>query len=229
MYLKLVFSMHSKTLQAHLFTGGLFFILCIYSPFVLSSTLTPDLINKIQAKQTGAQQLRFKRWAQIIQNHANSSESTKLKVVNDFFNSFTYRSDADEVGRQDYWMTPIEFIQRGGGDCEDYSIAKYFTLEAMGVSAEKLRITYVKAIKLNVAHMVLAYYKTPEAEPLVLDNLIPEIKPASQRTDLRPVYSFNGRGLWLARQRGQGRRISGSDRISVWRDLNSRMLRQLNV
>lgn len=229
MCLKSVSSMHCKTLQAHLITGGLFLLLCIYSPFVLSSILTPDLINKIQAKQSGAKRARFQRWARLIQEHANSPESTKLKVVNDFFNRFTYRSDADEVGRQDFWMTPIEFIQRGGGDCEDYSIAKYFTLEAMGVPATKLRITYVKAIKLNVAHMVLAYYPSPEAEPLVLDNLIAAIKPASQRTDLRPVYSFNGRGLWLARQRGQGRRISGADRLSVWRDLNARMLRQLNV
>lgn len=89
-----------------------------------------------------------------------------------------------------------------------------------------MRITYVKYLKQGVAHMVLTYYENPRAMPVVLDNLIPEIKPANERSDLKPVYSFNGDGLWLARQRGQGRRVSGSDRLSLWEDLNKRMLEQ---
>ena len=94
----------------------------------------------------------------------------------------------------------------------------------MGVPVDKLRITYVKAIRLNQAHMVLAYYETPSAEPLILDNLISDIKPASKRTDLVPVYSFNGDGLWLSKQRGQGKRIGESGKLSRWVDLNTRLL-----
>ena len=124
----------------------------------------------------------------------------------------------------DYWATPVEFLATDGGDCEDFAIAKYFTLRALGVPTDRMRITYVKAITLNQAHMVLAYYPSPGAEPLVLDNLIGEIKPASQRTDLVPVYSFNGDNLWVAREmRGQGQYVGSSSRIGLWRGLLERM------
>ena len=99
-------------------------------------------------------------------------------------------SDDQHWGRADYWATPVEFLATGAGDCEDFSLAKYFTLKALGVPLERMRLTYAKAVKLNQAHMVVAYFATPDAEPLILDNLISDIKPASQRTDLVPVYSF---------------------------------------
>jgi len=133
-------------------------------------------------------------------------------------------SDQKHWNRKDYWATPVEFLSTYGGDCEDFSIAKYFTLIELGVPDERLRITYVKAVLLNQAHMVLAYYEEAESEPLILDNLDREIRSASWRDDLTPVYSFNGEGLWFAKERGQGRRVEGgSKRINLWRDMNVRM------
>ena len=88
---------------------------------------------------------------------------------------------------------------------------------------DKLRITYVKAIDLNQAHMVLTYFENKRAIPLVLDNLINEIQPASRRQDLTPVYSFNGTGLWLAKSRGEGQRVGDASRLSLWEDLAARM------
>jgi predicted transglutaminase-like cysteine proteinase len=124
----------------------------------------------------------------------------------------------------------MELLGTGGGDCEDYSISKYFTLLAMGMESEKLKITYVKARGyglINAAHMVLAYYPTPSAMPVVLDNLDGDIKPADKRGDLTPVYSFNGDGLWLARERGTGKRVDGGNRISLWRDMMTRMGKEI--
>jgi hypothetical protein len=72
-------------------------------------------------------------------------------------------------------------------------------------------------------HMVLTYYSSPGAEPLVLDNLVKSIKPASQRTDLMPIFSFNGTGLWLAKQRGRGKLAGSSSRVKRWRDLLEKM------
>ena len=135
--------------------------------------------------------------------------------------------DIDLWKQKDYWATPLEMLSIGGGDCEDYSIAKYFTLKELGVDEDKLRITYVKAKELNQAHMVLTYFETKRSIPLVLDNLIIEIKPASQRPDLTPVYSFNGTGLWLAKSRGEGQRVGESSRLSLWQDLENRMKLQL--
>ena len=93
----------------------------------------------------------------------------------------------------------------------------------MGVDEDKLNLTYVKALKLNQAHMVLTYFATPEAEPLVLDNLNPDILPASTRNDLMPVFSFNGRGLWLAKERSRGTMVGSSDGYKQWMDLLQRM------
>jgi len=59
---------------------------------------------------------------------------------------------------------------------------------------------------------------------MVLDNLNPEIKPASERPDLAPVYSFNGQGLWLAKERSAGKSTAGrSNGIGLWRKMLSRM------
>ena len=127
------------------------------------------------------------------------------------------------MGQERLLGDPGETLSRGGADCEDYSIAKYFTLRELGVPDEKLRITYVKALKLNAHHMVLAYYSTPTSVPLVLDNLNGRILPATERKDLAPIYSFNGDGLWLAKSRGGGQRMGTSDRIKMWEDLNARM------
>ncbi|GMR07185.1 MAG: transglutaminase-like cysteine peptidase [Gammaproteobacteria bacterium] len=154
-------------------------------------------------------------------------ELEKLKRVNDFFNQMEFVSDLDHWGEMDYWATPVEFLATNGGDCEDFSIAKYLTLRHLGVSAEKLRITYVKALTINQAHMVLTYFTTPDAEPIVLDNLVADILPASQRDDLIPVYSFNGDNLWLSKSlRGRGQLVGGSDRIKRWKELRERMTTQ---
>lgn len=166
---------------------------------------------------------RVQEWRQLIGQDQGTSELEKLQLVNHFFNQANFVSDLDHWNKEDYWATPVEMLSTNGGDCEDFTIAKYFTLKEMGVPEQRMQITYVKALKLNQAHMVLTYFATPGADPLVLDNLIDEIKPASQRSDLFPVYSFNGEGLWLAKKRGRGERVGGSDRISLWRDLNSRM------
>ena len=88
---------------------------------------------------------------------------------------------------------------------------------------EKLNLTYVKALRYNVHHMVLTYFSSPAAEPLVLDNLVGIVKPASERSDLIPIYSFNGTGLWLAKQRGRGKLAGSSSRLKRWQDLLERM------
>jgi predicted transglutaminase-like cysteine proteinase len=170
---------------------------------------------------------RLTSWRALMTNPKNRtlSERQKLELVNDFMNRTAFKSDAEHWGKEDYWASPIEFLSTNAGDCEDFSIAKYFTLRALGVPDDKLQITYVKEIKVyNEAHMVLAYFATTDAEPVILDNINKSIQPASSRTDLIPVYSFNGSGLWLAKeQTGRGQSVGSSDRIGHWKDLQTRM------
>lgn len=133
----------------------------------------------------------------LIEELEGKPVSEQLKEVNRFFNQFQYREDSEHWGQKDYWATPEEFIGTQSGDCEDFVIAKYFMLRKLGVADEHLYLTYVKHLKLNVAHMVLSYFKTPKSNPLILDNYNPAIVQGSQRKDLLPVYSFNAKSLFL--------------------------------
>lgn len=168
-------------------------------------------------------QRRIDDWAALLKNPPDGDARETLRRVNQFFNKrLEFKDDIVVWRQQDYWATPIEFLRKGAGDCEDYAIAKYITLREMGVPASQLRITYVKALQLNQAHMVLTWYPTPNAIPLVLDNLKDAILPATQRSDLLPVYSFNGEGMWLP-QAGSNKRVGDSKRLSRWQDLLTRM------
>ena len=169
----------------------------------------------------GAAKQRILDWDALIKSSAALPEADKLDEVNRFFNrSIRFTDDIRLWQQNDYWATPVEMLVKGAGDCEDYSIAKYFTLRRLGIPSEKLRITYVKALNYNQAHMVLTYYASPSAEPLVLDNLINDIRPASQRKDLLPVYAFNAEGLYLP---GSNTRKSDSKKLSRWQDILKKM------
>ncbi|MFT5789589.1 MAG: putative transglutaminase-like cysteine proteinase [Shewanella sp.] len=166
---------------------------------------------------------RIRAWFNILDEAKDLQDSDKILMVNNFFNLFHFVDDMTLWGNKNYWATPMEFIGVSGGDCEDFSIAKYFTLLQLGVSEDKLRITMVKATSVNQYHMVLAYYETPSSIPLVLDNLDKSIKPATQRKDLIPVYSFNGRQLWLNKEKGRGVLAGSSSKLAKWNDLKHRL------
>jgi len=166
---------------------------------------------------------RGNAWLKIINESDNLTTLQKLKKVNTFFNYFHFVDDIKLWGEKNYWASPIEFIGVSGGDCEDYSIAKYFTLLQLGVPDNKMRITMVKALKLNQYHMVLAYYETPASIPVILDNLDGAIKPANKRKDLLPVYSFNGTQLWLNKEKGRGKLAGNSKRLKRWSSLKQRL------
>lgn len=186
-------------------------------------TLSGETLLQAEKKYGVEARQRLLDWQALINSDQGAADSEKLKVVNRFFNRMEFVSDAEHWGREDYWATPVEMLISQGGDCEDFSIAKYFTLKAMGIPESKLNLTYVKALRLNQHHMVMTYYSKPTAEPLVLDNLTAAILPASKRTDLLPIYSFNGSALWLAKQRGRGKLVGSSSRLKRWQELLQRM------
>ena len=165
---------------------------------------------------------RLLSW-QDFMRRVDKDEHIFVEQVNKFFNSFVFVGDAQHWGRSDYWATPTEFIASGGGDCEDFAIAKFFSLKSLGISSDKLALNYVFASRLNQSHLVLAYYPLPGKEPWILDNLMDAIKPASQRTDLVPIYSFNANTLWESKELEKGKRIGNSRRIRPWRELLTRM------
>lgn len=166
-------------------------------------------------------------WKQTMGDATTLTEADQVARINAFFNKrIHYDSDQTIWGQADYWATPLETLGRGAGDCEDFAIAKYASLEALGVPRQKLRLIYVRAqiggprSGIVQAHMVLGYYPEPSAEPLVLDSLLNEIQPASRRPDLTPIFSFNSEGLWVG---GAAPVADPSARLSRWRGLLARM------
>ena len=206
-------------------TFGFILIVCSAVPVIAQLTVNAALLGKIEKKYDDDAVIRVQQWQALIKTARHLPELEKLQKVNMFFNrQIEFADDIYVWNKKDYWATPLEFLGRGAGDCEDYSIAKYFTLKELGVSEKKLRITYVKALKLKQAHMVLTYFDTPRSVPLVLDNIISKIKPATQRKDLAPVYSFNGLGLWLAKSKGSGKKVGSASRLNKWEGLKKRIL-----
>jgi predicted transglutaminase-like cysteine proteinase len=201
---------------------GAIFLLAIWHSHavVLVEQSTIDAVHKIYGNKASQD---VTQWNALLLALVNQNTQEQLSQVNRFFNRQKFVDDIVHWNKKDYWATPIEFIATGGGDCEDFSIAKYFSMRALGVPAVKLRLMYVKALKYNMAHMVLAYYETPDAIPLVLDNLNKNIFPANKRPDLLPVYSFNGEGLWGAVKQGRGNKLQAGGNNSMWKDLKNRM------
>lgn len=186
-----------------------------------TTSVSPRLVE-VYSRRFGPQaRARLEAWKRDAAERKRSPalEAALLSDVNRMLNRVPFVDDSVHWREADYWATPAESIGSNGADCEDFSIAKYFLLKELGVPIARLRLTYVKSLKLNQPHMVLAYYERPDAEPLVLDNLEDTVRPASQRKDLVPVYSFNDEEVWIE-LRGR----SGSpQQLRNWRALTERL------
>lgn len=197
--------------------------------WLVGATLAAPNLDRMQSlarDRYGAQaEQTVMAWRRLLEEVREQPVEQQLNAVNTFFNRrIFYELDPVVWQQNDYWATPLELMGRATGDCEDYAIGKYMTLLLLGVPNEKLRMIYVRARTAGAkteAHMVLGYYEDPTGEPVILDNLITSVRPASRRTDLSPVFSFNHQGLWVA-----GQAASAADptaRLSRWREMLERM------
>ena len=177
------------------------------------------------AARYGPQAVRmYQEWTVLLNRLRDSPDPVRLGEVNQFMNRRLRFADDQTIWHQaDYWPTPLETFGKGAANCQGFTIAKYFSLRLAGVAPDKLRLTYVKAriggpdSSISQAHMVLAYYPTPTAEPLILDNLITSILPASQRPDLTPVFAFDAERLWVGSTR------TTIDKLTRWRQVLDKM------
>ncbi|MDR2112585.1 MAG: transglutaminase-like cysteine peptidase [Candidatus Accumulibacter sp.] len=190
------------------------------------------LQEQLAARFDSSRILLLDDWLAVIASAGALKEQARLTRINDFINErIAYEDDITIWGQSDYWATPLETIGRGRGDCEDFAIIKYVSLRMTGMASGKLRLVYAKARvegragPVWIAHMVLAYYATPSAEPLVLDNLNGTILPASRRPDLRPVFSFNSDGIFAGVSgKDAMKAAAGIGRLSRWEDAWRRVL-----
>jgi predicted transglutaminase-like cysteine proteinase len=196
-----------------------------------TTALTPGLLAELVTRFSPLARERIVAWSgyaraqQAVRAKLPPPDPVQLQSVNTYINAVPWYDDAKHWGQVDYWATPAETIASHGGDCEDFAIAKYFLLKELGFPIERLRITYVRATKIDQPHMVLAYYASPGGEPLILDNLDGRVRPASERPDLVPVYSFNDEDVVIV----QGNRRGNSMQIRAWQGLIERLQREARL
>jgi predicted transglutaminase-like cysteine proteinase len=215
------------SMPTHRAGGVLLCVLLVGWVYAQGLGFSQALLDWMQREYGAEARIRVEALQTLVEQGASLNDTDRLHAVNRFFNRVDYATDFALWDQKDYWATPYEVLGINSADCEDYAISKYFSLISMGMDEDRLRITYVKSLTLNQAHMVLAYYPSPDAEPLILDNLEQTIRPAGQRSDLVPVYSFNGADLWLAVNRLENTRVGEADRISRWQAYQSRLMRQM--
>lgn len=188
-------------------------------------TLRADLQQKMTARFGDKAGPRLAELAEALNGALKiADEAVRVERINQIANRARYVTDPQLWQSEDYWATPAEFTAIAAGDCEDYSLAKYFALRELGMPADKLRITYVRLLRQGRLenHMVLAYYPEPGAEPWVLDNLEKRFLPARERPDLTPVYSFNDDRVWKV-QTGGDRELGSPQQLRKWRELLDRV------
>lgn len=198
-----------------------FLIFILFLGLLLAFYFKPESEQTVQ-KKIDSEKLasRLNELKTLLVTIDESNITAQLQRVNDFFNLLPYETDPVTWDKDDYWASRKEFLGVGQGDCEDYAIAKYFTLRQLGFTNDQLFLTYVKASQTRMPHIVLTYYAHPEATPLVLDSINPNVLPATRRRDLKPIFNFNGDRIYMAKQRGLGRELpQGKIDLDKWTKL----------
>jgi predicted transglutaminase-like cysteine proteinase len=142
----------------------------------------------------GASPCREVDWRARIEAFRSLELHARLDAVNRFFNAAPYVSDRRNYGVGDYWATPDELLQRGG-DCEDFAIAKYLALRALGGDPEEMRILVLRDLERRVEHAVLIVYEG--SKTWVLDDRLPAVTDSALIHVYRPIYSIDEVGWWF--------------------------------
>ncbi|HED14071.1 MAG TPA: sulfate adenylyltransferase [Gammaproteobacteria bacterium] len=164
-------------------------------------------------------------WQQVVDETSAQTTTDTLNLVNMRINRLKKISDLGNWQQNDYWATPAELFERGGGDCEDFAIAKYFLLLEHGVPETRLRLmfssVYNGATGMIEPHLVLLYQSDADAEFQVLDSLRNDVRPLSYRRDLIPTAAFDQHQYWSF-SNGRWIAAKSADDISPWLSLRQR-------
>lgn len=182
-----------------------------------------NALEQIMSKYGETAGKRYQSLMAIIDQNKERPEMERLICINNFFNQVPYQSDQQCWGESDYWATPTEMLGMGKADCEDYAIAKFFTLIELGIPEEKLFLTYAMTDNTRNKHVVLAYYENERSIPLILDNRRLTITREKIDKDYIPLYRFNLKHL-MTYDQGYGRKSPiDMKQIAQWESVTKRL------
>ncbi len=173
---------------------------CLHSKSITLNKNDLKIIDN--SKNSKAIKIRLVKYVKLKQKvRPFTTTLKKLSHINSFYNKILPVNDATKYNVDDHWATPKEFLINGKGDCEDYAIAKYFTLLEVGIPKEKLYFAIVKVKGESNYHMVLLYFEKKNSMPLVLDNLSFKVVPFDIRKKLEPKVIFNEFGSYILKDK----------------------------
>lgn len=163
--------------------------------------------QSVQCLEQSSPQCNISAVAPILARLRNQPQVVQLDVINRWVNSMSYVSDRDNYQDDDYWARVDLFLQRGG-DCEDYAIAKYALLRAVGFRADQLHIVVVDDLRKGMLHALLAV--TLPTGDQWLDSQTTALMPAASTGRYHPRVAVNESGLWRHRDQTLGVAITAA-------------------
>lgn len=142
---------------------------------------------------TSLDQKPVQDWLLFLETLKDKSKAEQIEAVNQYMNQIRFVADSNNYGQNDYWATPMEFFAKGG-DCEDYAVAKYISLRALGFSKDELRMVVVQDRVMRAPHAMIIVYDEDKAK--VLDNQNPAVMDSAQISRYVPVYSISQIAWW---------------------------------
>ncbi|MDO6592631.1 transglutaminase-like cysteine peptidase [Neptuniibacter sp. 1_MG-2023] len=136
----------------------------------------------------------LKPWYNFLNSIKGLPKRQQLERVNQYANRQPYIQDIDNYGKEDYWAVVREFLSRSG-DCEDYSLTKFFSLRLLGFSNDELRIVVLQDTNLRIGHAVLAVKYG--GDELILDNQSRQVISHRSIKHYTPLYTVNEKRWWL--------------------------------
>ncbi len=190
-----------------------------------SITLSNKDVKQIKSsKNEKAITIRLVKYVQLKKKIKDFELIRKLSHVNAFYNKILPVQDSTKYNVDDHWATPKEFLIEGKGDCEDYAIAKYFTLLETGIPKDKLFMSIVQVKGESTYHMVLLYIENKNAMPLVLDNLSFKVVSFDVRKKLIPKVIFNEKVAYLLKDKKIDKKVKINwGKVDKWQQILDRV------
>jgi len=137
----------------------------------------------------------LKELQELTEQLKSQDDWEKIISINTFVNQIRYREDIQTYGINDYWAIPQEFFDNEMGDCEDYSLSKYYALKAAGIKIDNLQIAVVKDVNIGIHHAILVVKH--DGKNYVLDNRLDQVVAEEQLRHYKMIYTINEKNWWF--------------------------------
>lgn len=181
-----------------MFKITIFTLLIFSNLFSNDFYLNPYFENKLE--KGSKSYIIIKDYVRFMNTLSNLSQKQKIEKVNSYINQIVPSYDAYNYKDEEHWANIFEFLSRGSGDCEDYVIAKKYSLEMLGISSKDMYFSAVKEKYIGGDHMVLSLHVDKQKTPIILDNLSTKILAIDKRIDLEIRFLFNETGFYKLKE-----------------------------